>query len=276
MINQNKSREEFIMSCVQEHYDEAVSLGYEVVAVFLQGSQNYCCDIYTEEYRSDIDTKAIILPSLDDIVRGSSPFSHTHVRANNEHIDIKDIRVMFENFRKQNSSYLEILFTDFKIINPKYEALTTELLSQAENIARAHPNQALRCFSGMSMEKLKALTHPYPSIKDKIDKFGYDPKQLHHILRLNEFVKRYIAGESFKDCLKPTNINYLVDIKLGILPLEEAKALAVNVDQETKELVLLSKTEEEIINQEVVDFLTELKIKFIKQFLSEELRNAEV
>jgi hypothetical protein len=183
---------------------------------------------------------------------------------------------MFENFRKQNSSYLEILFTDFKIINPKYEALMTELLSQAENIARAHPNQALRCFSGMSMEKLKALTHPYPSIKDKIDKFGYDPKQLHHILRLNEFVKRYIAGESFKDCLKPTNINYLVDIKLGILPLEEAKALAVNVDQETKELVLLSKTEEEIINQEVVDFLTELKIKFIKQFLSEELRNAEV
>ncbi len=276
MINQNKSREEFIMSCVQEHYDEAVSLGYEVVAVFLQGSQNYCCDIYTEEYRSDIDTKAIILPSLDDIVRGSSPFSHTHVRANNEHIDIKDIRVMFENFRKQNSSYLEILFTDFKIINPKYEALMTELLSQAENIARAHPNQALRCFSGMSMEKLKALTHPYPSIKDKIDKFGYDPKQLHHILRLNEFVKRYIAGESFKDCLKPTNINYLVDIKLGILPLEEAKALAVNVDQETKELVLLSKTEEEIINQEVVDFLTELKVKFIKQFLSEELRNAEV
>jgi hypothetical protein len=276
MINQNKSREEFIMSCVQEHYDEAVSLSYEVVAVFLQGSQNYCCDIYTEEYRSDVDTKAIILPSLDDIVRGSSPFSHTHVRANNEHIDIKDIRVMFENFRKQNSSYLEILFTDFKIINPKYEALMAELLSQAENIARAHPNQALRCFSGMSMEKLKALTHPYPSIKDKIDKFGYDPKQLHHILRLNEFVKRYIAGESFKDCLKPTNINYLVDIKLGILPLEEAKALAVNVDQETKELVLLSKTEEEIINQEVVDFLTELKIKFIKQFLSEELRNAEV
>jgi hypothetical protein len=276
MINQNKSREEFIMSCVQEHYDEAVSLGYEVVAVFLQGSQNYCCDIYTEEYRSDIDTKAIILPSLDDIIRGSSPFSHTHVRANNEHIDIKDIRVMFENFRKQNSSYLEILFTDFKIINPKYEALMAELLSQAENIARAHPNQALRCFSGMSMEKLKALTHPYPSIKDKIDKFGYDPKQLHHILRLNEFVKRYIAGESFKDCLKPTNINYLVDIKLGILPLEEAKALAVNVDQETKELVLLSKTEEEIINQEVVDFLTELKVKFIKQFLSEELRNAKV
>lgn len=276
MINQNKSREEFIMSCVQEHYDEAVSLGYEVVAVFLQGSQNYCCDIYTEEYRSDVDTKAIILPSLDDIVRGSSPFSHTHVRANNEHIDIKDIRVMFENFRKQNSSYLEILFTDFKIINPKYETLMTELLSQAENIARAHPNQALRCFSGMSMEKLKALTHPYPSIKDKIDKFGYDPKQLHHILRLNEFVKRYIAGEPFKDCLKPANINYLVDIKLGILPLEEAKALAINVDQETKELVLLSKTEEEIINQEVVDFLTELKIKFIKQFLSEELRNAEV
>lgn len=266
-------REQFIMSCVQEHYDEAVSLGYEVVGVFLQGSQNYNCDIYSDSYTSDVDTKAIILPSLDDIVKGTSPFSHTHVRENDEHIDIKDIRVMFEMFKKQNSSYLEILFTDYKIINPKYEDLMAELLNAAESIARLHYNQALRCFSGMSMEKLKALEHPYPTIKAKIDKYGYDPKQLHHILRLNDFVKRYTQGESFKSCLKPTNINYLLDIKLGVLPLEEARTLAIETDKYTKELTLRFKNEIEEVDQKTLDFLSDLKVKFIKQFLIEELKH---
>ena len=39
--------------------------------------------------------------------------------------------------------------------------------------------------------KLKALKHPYPTIVDKINKYGYDPKQLHHILRMNDFIKKY-------------------------------------------------------------------------------------
>ena len=105
--------EEKIRTRVKEHYEEVCSLGFEVVVIFLQGSQNYRCDEYTAEYQSDIDTKCIILPTLDDIVCGKSPYSHTHVCANNEHIDIKDIRVMFEMFKKQNNSYIELLFTDY-------------------------------------------------------------------------------------------------------------------------------------------------------------------
>ena len=77
------TREEKIMKRVKEHYDEACSLGKEVVAVFLQGSQNYELDEYSEEYMSDIDTKCIILPTLDDIVNGKAPYSSTHVCANN-------------------------------------------------------------------------------------------------------------------------------------------------------------------------------------------------
>ena len=55
-------REKRIRQRIKEHYDEACSLGFEVVAIFLQGSQNYNCDEYTEEYQSDVDTKCIILP----------------------------------------------------------------------------------------------------------------------------------------------------------------------------------------------------------------------
>lgn len=263
----------FIQQRVQEHYDEAVSLGYEVVGVWLQGSQNYQLDIYNEKYQSDVDTKAIILPKFEDIVRGTSPFSHTHVRANNEHIDIKDVRVMFEMFRKQNNSYVEILFTEYCVINPKYQALVDELLSMRDKIVHAHPNQALRCLAGTSMEKYKALEHPYPGTMDKINKFGYDPKQLHHILRINDLMRKYISGAPYIDCLLPDNREYLLSIKQGILPLEEARMLAKQVDEDTKALKNVHSTPTEEIDLDTFALLDELKVKFIRKFLTEELKH---
>ena len=38
--------------------------GYEIVGVFLQGSQNYNNDIYDDEYQSDVDSKAIIFKKI--------------------------------------------------------------------------------------------------------------------------------------------------------------------------------------------------------------------
>jgi hypothetical protein len=265
-------REKFIRQRVKEHYDEACSLGHEVVAIFLQGSQNYNCDEYSDEYQSDIDTKGITLPTLDDIVCGKSPFSHTHVCANNEHIDIKDIRVMFEMFKKQNNSYIELLFTDYYYINPKYESLFKELLGLAEAISRMHPNQALRAMAGTSMEKFKALEHPYPGTMDKIEKFGYDPKQLHHILRLNDFIKRYVAkDEPYKNLLIPKHASYLMQVKKGLYSLEDARRIAYETDQDTKRIKDENLTPDEYIDRETEQALVELKCKFIKQFLKESL-----
>lgn len=266
------NREEKIMTRVREHYEKACSLGFEVVAIFLQGSQNYRCDEYTAEYQSDIDTKCIILPTLDDIVCGKSPYSHTHVCANNEHIDIKDIRVMFEMFKKQNNSYIEFLFTDYYYVNPKYEMLFKELKSLSEAIARMHPNQALRAMAGTSMEKFKALEHPYPGTMDKIEKYGYDPKQLHHILRLNDFIKRYVANkEPYKNLLVPTQVSYLMQVKKGFYSLEDARRIAYETDQDTKRIKDEYLTSDEYIDKATEQALIDLKCKFIKQFLKESL-----
>ena len=265
------TRDERIMKRVKEHYEEACSLGKEVVAVFLQGSQNYRLDEYSDEYMSDIDTKCIILPTLDDIVNSKSPYSSTHVCANNEHIDIKDIRVMFEMFKKQNNAYVELLFTKYYYTNPKYEKLVMELKTLAESISRMHPNQALRCMAGTSAEKYKALEHPYPNTMDKINKFGYDPKQLHHILRLNDFMKRFIAGESYESCLVPKHLGYLMKVKKGFYDLTEARRLAYETDQENKRLKEENITTPEFIDQETLKALDELKVKFITQFLKESL-----
>ena len=266
------NRNDLINKTLLEHYDEAVNLGYEVVGVFLQGSQNYDLDEYSDEYMSDIDTKCIVLPSLDDIISGSSPLSHTHVRANNEHIDIKDIRQMFEMFKKQNNAYVEILFTDFMVVNPKYKDLWDEVIANADMLGRLNSNQALRCLCGTSMEKYKALEHPYPNTIDKIEKYGYDPKQLHHILRVNDFMKKYIAGKPYRECLVPDNKEYLMAVKKGCIGLEEARQLAHDVDQATKELKDANLIVPEPVNNDAAKFLDEVKAKFIKRFLVSQLR----
>ena len=182
-------REEFINNRIKEHYDY-IKDKYNVVYLGLQGSQNYELDIYDEDYKSDVDTKAIILPSFKDFVYNKAPVSKTIVLPNNEHIDVKDIRVMFDTFKKQNVNFIEILFTKYRIVNEEYRVLLQPLFENRELIANLNKNQALRCIAGMSMEKLKALQHPYPAIIDKINKYGYDPKQLHHILRMNDFIKK--------------------------------------------------------------------------------------
>lgn len=261
------TREEFINLKVKEHYDEAKSLEHEIVGIFLQGSQNYNLDEYSEEYMSDIDTKCIILPNLDDIIAQVKPISETYVRANNEHIDIKDIRLMFQLFENQNNSYLEILFTEFKIINDKYKDLWEEVIAQANNIVVINFNKALRCLAGTSEEKYKALEHPYPGLIDKIEKFGYDPKQLHHILRVNDLMIKYIAGKPYEECLIADGKENLMSIKKGCLSLEQARIMAHTVNQENKELKNKN-LKLNTINIETVNFLNDMKVKFMKRYIN--------
>lgn len=268
------SREDFINNRVKEHYDY-IKDKYDVIYLGLQGSQNYELDIYDEDYKSDIDTKAIIVPSFEDFVYNKGPVSKTIVLPNNEHIDIKDIRIMFDTFKKQNINFIEILFTKYQIINEEYKDLIQILLNAREEIARLNKNQALRCMAGMSMEKLKALQHPYPTIIDKINKYGYDPKQLHHILRMNDFIKKYVKGLKYKDCLIPDNKEYLIEIKKGILSEEKAVELAQKTDAETKQIKDKYVTEKDTVSEYSIEILDKVKLdiltkKFKKQLLEKQ------
>ena len=105
------------------HEFKTIYPNLELFGLFIQGSQNYGLDIYTDEYKSDIDTKAIVIPSLEDVVLNKKPISTTHILYNNEHLDIKDIRLYFNNFKKQNINFIEILFACAKYINPEYKDL---------------------------------------------------------------------------------------------------------------------------------------------------------
>ena len=198
-----KSKED-VMKRVQEHYDAAVELyGERVLGVFLQGSWNYGEDFCDEE--SDVDTKCIVLPTFEDFCLGKKPVSTTHVLENNEHLDAKDLRLYIDCFKKQNINFVEILFTDFKIVNPKYEKQWNRLVDAREQIGRYDIKRALNCMTGMCFEKDKALTHPYPSLVDKIEKYGYDSKQLSHCWRIYYFMKMYVIfGQPYENCLRLT------------------------------------------------------------------------
>ena len=250
-----------IMKRLQENYNTVVNQGYEIVGVFLQGSQNY-----ELEYKgSDIDCKAVVLPKFNDFVLNNKMISTTHVLENNEHIDLKDIRLMFDCFKKQNINFVEILFTKYKIINPKYESFWKRLVDSNELIARYNNYSSVTCMSGMTLEKYKALEHPYPATMDKIEKYGYDPKQLHHIIRLNEFIKRYISGEAYKDCLISKNKEYLIEVKKGLHNLQEARELAKTLSDETNQLRKDYMSTNDIkVNKQVEDILNEVLVDIIK------------
>lgn len=214
---------EDVQKQVQSHYDKLVELGYNVVGVFLYGSQNYELDYE----KSDVDTKAIVLPTLKDIILNRQPVSTTVDMWNGCLCDAKDIRKMFECFKKQNINFIELLFTQYYVLNPIYKSLYQPMLDNAEKIARYNNYASLNCMSGMALEKYNALDHPYPSIKDKIDKYGYDQKQLHHILRIKDFIQRYVAGENYSTILIPTDKEELLKVKTDyIYSLIEAKTLA--------------------------------------------------
>jgi len=250
------------MNRLQEHYKEVENMGYEIVGIFLQGSQNY--ELAYEG--SDIDSKAILLPKFENFVLNKSPTSTTHVCKNNEHIDLKDIRLMFDCFKKQNINFVEILFTKYRIMNPKYEKLYQPMFDNNEMIARYNNYASVNCIAGMSMEKYKALEHPYPATMDKIEKYGYDGKQLSHQLRLLEFIKRYIAGEKYSDCLISKQREYLINVKCNKeYSLKEARIVAKNtLDEINKIKKYYMETQSLKINKDVEILLNKILIDVIK------------
>ena len=214
-----------VMQRVQEHLDEALTHFHkdQVVGIFLQGSQNYKLDTP----HSDVDTKLIVVPSFKDIAMNRKPISTTHVRANEEHTDWKDIRLYVQTFRKQNLNFLEILFTNYAIVNPIYEKQWNRLVESREAITHFNPYRSVQSMKGIALEKYHAMEHKYPSKVEILKKYGYDPKQLHHLVRVEDYLGRYINGESYENCLDPGPMKQeLIEIKMGKYSLADARSIA--------------------------------------------------
>lgn len=194
------------------------SLWYNVAFISLYGSQNYELD--TPE--SDLDYKAVHIPSLSELVNNSKPVSKT-LEFEWWQIDLKDVRIFTENLCKMNPVYIETLYSPH---SKCYNELFKEIIKKADSLMKEMRWLFVKGCHWQVLQKYHAFSHPYPSIKDKVDRYWYDPKQLHHIMRLTYLAEQEITEAGWiKFIYWENRIDFLKKIKTNPLPLAEAEVL---------------------------------------------------
>ena len=185
-----------IVDKISEQYTEIEKIyGNRVFGVALFGSQNYLLDTPN----SDIDLKAIIIPSFDSLVKADKPCSFTK-KTQYGLVDYKDIREMFKQYQKQNINFVETLFASYRRYNPSIWGAEWELLDRyKEKIARYNPYRAIKnasniAYSGYYVNLIRSITkHDW---KTSI-------KSLRNLIRLAWFIETYINGYDYQYCLVP-------------------------------------------------------------------------
>lgn len=260
-----------VIDRVQEHYEESKQYfkRNNIVGIFLQGSQNYGL----ETPDSDVDTKLVVTPTFNQLAFNKRPVSSTHVRENDEHIDFKDIRLYIDTFRKQNINFVEILFTKHRILNDTYADEFMRLIKAREEIAHYNMWRAVKAMKGMAFEKYHAMEHRYPAKQHIVDKYGYDGKQLSHMIRIYDFMSRYINGESYESCMIAKNKDYLIALKeQGYYQLEKAREVANETIYAIASLADdYCNTHEDGFNEKTEMLLRDVKYNIMKRSVGNEL-----
>lgn len=190
-------------NALQEHKRAVIAAGYDeknILGIFLYGSQNYG----TNTPNSDVDTKAVIIPNFKDLCL-KNPVSAEIELENGEHCDIKDIREIVKNFKKQNINYLEILFTEYYWINPIYEGIWNRFITYRNSIVNYDINKCVQSISGQAIHTLK--------------QGKTDGKKISNGLRLLDFLERYLSGVPYSDCLKAPMPELLRNLKMNTVTL---------------------------------------------------------
>ncbi|MFK7678707.1 DNA polymerase beta superfamily protein [Bacillus sp. Wb] len=264
-----------LMECLVKQKEILESQGHTVAYISIYGSQNYGLQIDNDEYTSDVDMKAIVVPTLDQLVRNSKPISTT-IETEWGQCDLKDIRTYFQTLLKANPAYIETLYTNYYIIDEKFTREFDEIFSLKDKLVETLSAQFLRSMYGMMCEKGKAMCHPYPTIAHKIEKFGYDGKQVHHILRLWIMMKNYFEDKKpLAACMFPNQyIKALIDFKLNKPSLDSAKIYVTETMKEAKEFrdAVLSNIDESKLDYSIKDKFLALSQDIIKNKIIEECR----
>lgn len=241
----------------------------QIVMLALTGSQNY--NLNTES--SDMDTKLTVLPALEDIISNKPAISTTHIREDNEHIDFKDLRLMFPTLLKQNVNYLEQLFSTQFIINQEYEKEIEELKEIREEIARFCPSKCLMTMYGIAMNKQGRIFRELPDKKD-IFIFGYNPKEALQLFRIEEFIERYINDEPFEVCLRTKQRDRLLLIKSGSFynanqMLEMVNKSLTHIEQMKEDYF---KTHENTYNPTITIILHDIQKRIMMKYLNKVIK----
>lgn len=209
----NMIKKEKILKTLNEHLEYAKAhLGLaedRVIGIFLYGSQNYGTDIP----QSDIDSKIIVLPSFEDFcLRRNNLYSKELILEDGSHIDVKDIRLYRENLLKQNINFVELLFTEYRVMNPLYENLFDEyFVANREDISKLNRQKAILSMGHQAIHTLK----------QGLD----DDKKLYNGHRLLFFLQKYVTDKPYLECLKPSGAYHsaLMEMRAGTFDYAQPK-----------------------------------------------------
>lgn len=248
-----------ISNSLNAHWED-IQNKHNIVLLGIIGSQNY--DLTDEN--SDIDTKAFIIPSFRDVVLNQHEVNYIYTRKNNEQIDVKDIRLYFNLFWKQNINFLEVLFTPYVICRPSFYDYWKQITELREEIARYDEARAVSAIKGMAF---KVIQYPFEK-----DNYG---KRLCNLLRMEEFMRAYINGENFSKCLvsyPKYGREFLLKVKRDEINLEDARELqreSATLINEMKENFMVSHNN--IIDYKIKEKVEEILIEALKFYFKEEL-----
>ena len=194
------------------------SEGYVPAYLAIYGSQNYGLSLDTADYRSDVDVKCAVIPSLAQLVR-EEIVPPTVLEWQGGQIEIKDARRFAQVAMRQNPSYLETLITPHYLAPcaafEQVRALVPQLLAR-------DPAGFLQACRGMGMVKQKNLCHPFPAAMEKISRWGYDGKQAHHMYRLLLIMRRFAQDGRYELSAPEEEYDFLIALKRNEIPLERA------------------------------------------------------
>lgn len=232
----------------------------------LRGSQNY--KLSTDG--SDVDTETIVVPTLYNGLLQKERLSKTLEYPDGSHCGVRDIREMVACWRKQNPTFLELLFSDYvraHTLDTRYWKLWNELTNHNEDIAHLNPFRAVFSIAGQVENKYKAFDTDTPAHRPFLEKYGYVPKELHHMVRNYYLLCGYLNGTDFDELLVLPweQRNELMRIKRGELDLKEAKELREQVHTHTLEMrANIAATTFDNENEGTVKFLYDWVYKVFK------------
>ena len=210
--------DEEVQARLQEHLNYFnKDIGEEFFGIFIYGSWN----LGLEYEDSDVDSYIVFLPS-----DGANNCAKTFSFKNNEKIIAIPLSTFYRNLKEQQIMVLQLLFSKFYIINPKYLELWNFLLNNREGIAKLNSEKIKKSILERLNTTKNLYFNPTPEYSYLYEARGYDTKRPYCMYYLYLLSKKLSTGTPYGEALDLSQFRQeLINIKRGNISEEEATSL---------------------------------------------------
>lgn len=228
----NKISDEEINKFLQEQYKKVVAAhgSDRILGVFVYGKANYGF----AETLDDVEIMGCYIPTFEELcgVRPEICVDHPEIQ-----IKLMDLRLVLKDAKLQDAHIMETVFTDYFILNPKYEKAFNNYI-KINREAMFHCNKKARVEASVS----KGFEHL------KNYKETYDTNELFEACRRRIATRLYLNGTAIENCInlkKDYHVDYLWRVLEGETEpdLEEIEQDLLDMKNESRHFKVNSKDE---------------------------------